>query len=324
MTVLVVYPDAGTGGTTVDGFVQRGAVNETFSTIIGGAGRAADDTGATFWLGLWASATTNQFATNNRGIMTFDTSSLGTGADVSTVVLSIKTSAKSEGLGSHDFHICSSAPANSNELVITDYSQLGTTSFANIAYTSVSTVDYNNYTLDANGISNVSKTGISEFGMKNSWDMNSSFTGTWGSSKNSFYLNKSADSTGTTDDPKLTITYTADSAPTVTTQAATSVEENQAVLNGNITGLGTEDVTEWGFYYKEGAGTPTSSDTVISSTGTASTGAYTETPTGLKDNTLYSAIAFATNSVGTDTGDVIQFTTLEEATGNVIFFDTNF
>jgi len=169
-------------------------------------------------------------------------------------------------------------------------------------------VTYNNWTFNSDGKSNISKAGITKLGARLACDIED-VAPTWGASLKSEIRVTFSDQTGTTSDPKLTITYTPASVPTVTTQAATSIAANQAVLNGNITDLGSEDVTEWGFYYVEGAGTPTSSDTVISSTGTASTGAYTETPTGLKDNTLYSARSFATNSVGTDTGDVVQFTT---------------
>ena len=99
----------------------------------------------------------------------------------------------------------------------------------------------------------------------------------------------------------------------VSTQASTEVVDNQAVLNGNVLDLGEEDVTVWGFYYKEGTGTPTSSDTVISSTGTASMGAYTETPIGLTANTLYSVVSFATSAEGTSTGETIEFTTTDGA-----------
>ena len=102
---------------------------------------------------------------------------------------------------------------------------------------------------------------------------------------------------------------TLEATPVVTTQAASSIDYTQAVLNGNITDEGGADVTTRGFYYATGSVTPTSSDTTISSTGSYSTGAYTETPTGLSTGQLYSATAFATSSIGTTTGSVVEFTT---------------
>lgn len=67
---------------------------------------------------------------------------------------------------------------------------------------------YNNFTLDANGIANVSLTGISKFWTRLNWDTDNSFGGTWSSNKSSYYNSYLADQTGTSNDPKLTITYT--------------------------------------------------------------------------------------------------------------------
>ena len=108
------------------------------------------------------------------------------------------------------------------------------------------------------------------------------------------------------------------SAPTVTTQAASAIGVAQATLNGNITDTGGENCTSRGFYLVAGTGTPTSSDTVVSESGSFGTGAYALDATSLLENTLYSARAFSTNSAGTSVGAVIQFTTddLPEVTTN--------
>lgn len=107
-------------------------------------------------------------------------------------------------------------------------------------------------------------------------------------------------------------------APTVTTQAASAIEALQATLNGNITDTGGENATDRGFYLVQGAGTPTSGDTVIDESGSFGTGAFDLDATSLLENTLYSARAFATNPAGTSVGAVIQFTTddLPEVTTN--------
>ena len=103
-------------------------------------------------------------------------------------------------------------------------------------------------------------------------------------------------------------TSTATSAPSVTTVSSTSVLGTSAVLNGNINDVGSPNYFEKGFYWVEGSGTPTSSDNIEYVGGTNS-GAFNGTLTGLNYSTLHSFRAFATNSVGTDTGVTLEFTT---------------
>ena len=104
-------------------------------------------------------------------------------------------------------------------------------------------------------------------------------------------------------------TSTATSTPSVTTVSSENVLTTSAVLNGNITDIGSPNYFEKGFYWIEGSGTPTSSDNIEYVGGTNS-GAFSGTLTGLNYSTLHSFRAFATNSVGTDTGVTLEFTTL--------------
>jgi hypothetical protein len=102
------------------------------------------------------------------------------------------------------------------------------------------------------------------------------------------------------------ITFTATAAgtaPTVTTGAATSVEETTATLNGTVTSDGGATITERGFYCDTSA-SPTTKY-VVSGT----TGAYTKDMTSLSLGTRYYFKAFATNSVGTSYGSILNFRT---------------
>jgi hypothetical protein len=103
-------------------------------------------------------------------------------------------------------------------------------------------------------------------------------------------------------------TSTATSAPSVTTVSSTSVLTSSAVLNGNINDIGSPNYFEKGFYWVEGSGTPTDLDNIEYVGGTNS-GAFNGTILGLNYSTLHSFRAFATNSVGTDLGATLQFTT---------------
>lgn len=103
-------------------------------------------------------------------------------------------------------------------------------------------------------------------------------------------------------------TSTATSAPSVTTVSSASVLTSSAILNGNIDDIGSPNYFEKGFYWVEGSGTPTASDNIEYVGGTNS-GAFSGTILGLNYSTLHSFRAFATNSVGTDLGATLQFTT---------------
>jgi hypothetical protein len=106
-----------------------------------------------------------------------------------------------------------------------------------------------------------------------------------------------------------TITVTVDNivVPTVTTSAASSIDQTIATLNGLIDSVGGENATEHGFAY----GTASDLSTVIatSTLGAHSTGAFTENITGLTCNTTYYSRAYATNTAGTGYGSIVSFST---------------
>jgi len=206
-TVGTFYPDADPETSTVDGYARRSAVVEAFSTIRNGAGVTVDDT---FHLisQLAAAATTNNFDTLGHVYILFDTSSLGAGAIISSAIFSGYFQIKSNNLGSPDLHLASSTPASNTGLVSADYQQVGRTSFGSITYANFTASQYNDITLNASGISNISKTGISKFSLQFSWDINNSFTGAWVADVETRMAIFSADNAGTTQDPKLVVTYT--------------------------------------------------------------------------------------------------------------------
>lgn len=206
---LTVYPDAGTGNTTVDGYAGRQFVDETFATIIAGAGNTSNDTVTNSRIMyLRTSTTSDQFAYLYRGIFTFDTSALTADATISAATFSVYGSNKGNQHGSMDLVVVAATPASDNAIIDADYSTLGSTVFGTIAYASLSTSAYNNVTLDANGQANISKTGISKFATTSNWDATSTYGGSWVSDSFNFLNGYYADQSGTSLDPKLTVTYT--------------------------------------------------------------------------------------------------------------------
>ncbi len=106
------------------------------------------------------------------------------------------------------------------------------------------------------------------------------------------------------------ITATLTVAPTVTTQAVSSITATTATGNGTVTATGGADITERGVYYSTTNGFADGAGTKVSTTGTwSTTGAFTQAITGLTAGTTYYVKAFATNSAGTSYGAQESFTT---------------
>lgn len=97
--------------------------------------------------------------------------------------------------------------------------------------------------------------------------------------------------------------------PSVTTSTVSSIGLNSANGNANITFIGTDSVTTRGFCWNT-TGTPTTSDSVVSQSGTYGTGIFLLSMSGLTPETMYHVRAFATNSVGTSYGNEVTFTTI--------------
>jgi hypothetical protein len=207
MATLVVYPNP---TTSVDGFVRRQAVNETFAALIAGDGTSAGDTDTDTNVGrLQADTSTNRFKINQRGIVLFDTSPLTVDATISAGTFSYFGQDLVGNLGIVvELDIVESTPASNTALANADYGQLGGTVFSSMAYGDFDLEAYNDFALDANGVANISKTGISKFGSKLNWDTDGSFGGSWVSNAQTYFSAYMSDSVGTTKDPKLTVTYT--------------------------------------------------------------------------------------------------------------------
>jgi hypothetical protein len=110
------------------------------------------------------------------------------------------------------------------------------------------------------------------------------------------------------------ITFTTLPPPTlatVQTTRAENVKHNQIDGVGNLTLLGDGLVTDHGFCYSTSNAMPTISDSKASIGQTTQTGSFTVTATGLQASTKYYLRAYATNSMGTAYGGVVEATTTD-------------
>ena len=119
-----------------------------------------------------------------------------------------------------------------------------------------------------------------------------------------YYKAYATNATGTSYGQIKSFATTTLTAPAVQTNAATSISMTGATLNGNVTADGGATVTARGFVY--GTSASNLSQNVQSGTGT---GSFTKALTGLSHSTTYYYKAYATNAIGTNYGEVKQFTT---------------
>lgn len=208
MPSITVYPDAGIGGTTVDGIAQRSNDPATWADIRDGAGTFAGPTSATdAFCAIIASTTSNQWATIRRGIFLFDTSAIGDSDTIDDATFSFWATVTADSFAS-SVSFVGSTPASNGDLVAADYGQLGTTQYAaDKTIISISTGAYTDTILNATGLANISKTGVTKLGTRISQDRTNTEP-TWISGADSKVNGSYADTAGTTQDPKLVVNYT--------------------------------------------------------------------------------------------------------------------
>jgi len=214
-STLTKYPDADPETNTVDGYVAHTynlGSGVDWAVLVAGVGTSAVDT-ALVDSGVLVRCdnVTDKYRQINRSIFLFNTAALTAYASISAAVMSISSNFKfDDGTLAPNVDIYTSAPASDTALAAGDFDSFGSESQTGspISYASWSTAGYNDFTFNATGRGNISKTGISKFGARNqNYDVASSppaWTSTFKAYLDFYY----AEQTGTTDDPKLVVTYT--------------------------------------------------------------------------------------------------------------------
>lgn len=205
MATLTVYPDADAESTSVDGAVFNSGA--TWSGVHDAtAGTGFDDSTSPVQFIRARKVSAGDWRVN-RGFFLFDTSALTAGASISSAIISFAgqgTAVNNADGGNID--IVQTTPASNTALVAEDWDEIGTTLQAtSLALSSWVSTDntYNDLTLNATGLGNISKTGITKFGTRHSFDTsNTEPTG------NNDAFCYTSDNTGTSSDPKLVVTYT--------------------------------------------------------------------------------------------------------------------
>jgi len=242
MSTLTVYPDANPESTSFDGRVLYGLDNSTWNDlVVAASGNGATDTDTIAHGFSFTSGTnSNTWYQIGRGWFLFDTSALGSTANISAATLSLYGASQNDLLSAApDINIYSATTASNTAASNSDYGGCGATALCDTAvtYAGWNMSGYNNFALNASGKANISKNGISKFSSRNAnYDLANSPPPWLSGNKISNCYCHHAD--GTTGDPKLVITYTTPSGPanmkTLNNVAAASIKTINGVAIASV------------------------------------------------------------------------------------------
>lgn len=231
-TVTTVYPDPNPETVSVDGTIHGGSADNDWETARDNTGNgAADDSSATSVEACGATggeggAPENDFLVK-RAFFLFDTSSITDTDNIDSAILSLYVNTVDDRHNDAQSYtnITTTNPASNTALVAGDFDQVKGTdgNFPLTADTAIqkqstdqdnstiTTGQYTDWTLNATGLANISKTSVSKFGAANGHDIEDTPTPT-GNNSQTFIGISWADQTGTSQDPKLAVTH---SDPTI-------------------------------------------------------------------------------------------------------------
>lgn len=220
--MIIFNPDGNPESTSVDGTVGRDVTNEDWSTIIAGAGTTATDNSATMQVvEIIGDTSGNDFDSNDRGILLFDTSAIDNGAVIAKAFISVSVTGYNFENDDDSIFVVSANPASTTALVAADYGTLGSTPLSNEVVMSTWGPDdgfsvYKIFELNATGIATIDKAGISKFGFKSNYDINGT---TPPNLTGASYIGAtciSADSGNPANMPRLTVFFDSDDPGTLT------------------------------------------------------------------------------------------------------------
>ena len=221
-THTTYFPDPDPETTSVDGFVFRSGVNQLWADIRAGAGTGFVDSSTAVdsqAIGANATATTDQWGQIVRSIYLWDTSNITDTDSIDSATASFFCAANSLVTIGLSVRVVTSTPVSNTVLEAADYGNLGTVAQSATSPTSAVWDDgqpvYVDFALNATGLTNISKTGVSKFGIKSTQDADNSAP-TWSSGAQGEAFCHKAEAAGTGNDPKLVVTHTAAAAVVLT------------------------------------------------------------------------------------------------------------
>lgn len=163
-------PDADPETTSVDGSTQRRVTGapEVWAILHASAGNVAISTGASVSAKISSAANSGEWDTIERAFILFDTSSLDDAVSITSATITVSGALKEDTLNiTPTLALVASNPNSNTTLVSADHTSLGTTLFATkMTYAAFNASGSNVFTLNASGISAITATGVSKFGLR--------------------------------------------------------------------------------------------------------------------------------------------------------------
>lgn len=231
-TVSTFYPDPNAETTTVDGdtFVDEITNSGVWNTV-------RDKTSADY--AVPSDTQFNVFRTEylgsryaiGRTIYLFDTSSIGDSDTISSATFSIYLNASGgDTTQACSMNIVTSNPASNTDVVTADYqrtTKMGDTRLCDTDLANTTSKGaYKDFTLNSTGLGVISKTSVTKLGQRTSRDLDSSAP-----TARTYWPSPSADTSGTTTDPKLVVTHSS--------AGPTKVKTFNTIANASIKTLDT-------------------------------------------------------------------------------------
>lgn len=195
---------------SLDGYVRNDAANPTWTTVRNAtSGTAANDalsSGDEPY--SWISGGNYN---NRRTFYLFDTSSIPDTDTITAATFSLYKGAGGDNADSASIELVQTNPASDSALATGDYDAVTFTSGGTKTIASFSGSAYNDLSMNATGLTWISKTGLTKLGLITSLDLNNvAPTGLNGLQNVSF-----SETGGTSQDPKLVVTYAPSAATSV-------------------------------------------------------------------------------------------------------------
>ena len=216
-TTSTFFPDPHVEVNTVDGELFEVTNGATWTNLVNDAGSGFGDDGATFKIIEYKTDNSDntKWRQNLRGITLFDTAAIPDGDSIDSATLSFHVTAiQDDTATTPDSSIYLSAPVSNTALEAGDYNSAGlapssTEQSDTLSWASHSTSTYSDFTINSTGLSNISKTSITKFGVKNTnYDDADSAPSHPGTTATATRLTiKGAETTATSTDPKLVVIH---------------------------------------------------------------------------------------------------------------------
>ena len=238
-TVSTFYPDA----SAIDGHVGRDGNDLWADMRASGSSETNDDSGTTILAyNVAANAPTDRYASLYRGIFLFDTSDLPDDdlIDSATFEFVVTQMYVNLNASSDSLSMVTSAPASDTSLTNADYNVLSTTKQAADLTVSTMTDDSSTYTvmtLNATGLGNISKTGITKFGTRGTVDLADSPTpanSPWSEATTRLRIASSREVLTGDKRPKLVVTHSAPPTAAITGTIGDGATEQEVRDGGTI------------------------------------------------------------------------------------------